>query len=165
MGVDRFRTPATRPGSGRASAGYPPGMAPPGRMQLVRRGFEVYNESGPSAFLDYLVAAELMHPDFLFFIQEDLPNGGEWRGVDGFGRMAASWLEAWEEFEVQPRDVAEVSEDRILVTVRQRAVARGSGLEIDGEFFYVFAFGDGRLEQIRLYRDRGAAELAAGGTG
>ena len=131
------------------------------RIELVRRGFEVYNEAGPSAFIDYMIRVDLLHGDFLFHIQEDLPNGGDWVGIDGFNRMTELWLEAWEEFDVDPHEFMPVGEDGILIPVRQRATARGSGMEVEGEFVYVVLFRDGKVEQMHLYGDREQAERAA----
>jgi ketosteroid isomerase-like protein len=128
------------------------------RIELTRRGFEVYNESGPGAYIEYLDRRELIHPDFLFHIQEDLPNGGDWRGVAAFHRMSEIWLEAWGEFKVLPREFIEVDEEWLLVAVEQRAVARGSGIEVSGDFFYVLRFKDGKVAEQRLYSDRAEAE-------
>ena len=130
-------------------------------MEVARKVFEVHNEQGPDAVIDFLVRVERIHPDFLFHVQEDLPNGGDWRGIEGYTEMARSWLEAWAEFQVEPHEFIEVTEESLLVPLMQRAVARGSGIEVAGEFFYVLIFTDGKIEQIRLYSDRGQAERAA----
>ena len=130
-------------------------------IELIRRGFQVYNEAGPSAFIDFLVREDAIHPDFVFHIQEDLPNGGDWPGIEGFNEMTRSWLEAWEEFKVEPHEFIEVGDESLLVPIRQRAIARGSGIEVAGEFVYVIIFRDGKVVQTRLYSDREQAERAA----
>jgi ketosteroid isomerase-like protein len=130
-------------------------------IELLRRGFRVYDEAGPSGFADYLAREDLIHPDFLFHVQDDLPNGGDWAGIEGFQEMSRSWLEAWEKFSVEPHEFIEVGEEAVLVPLTQTAVAKGSGIEVAGEFFYVIHFRDGKVEQIRLYSDREQAERAA----
>jgi ketosteroid isomerase-like protein len=130
-------------------------------LELLRRGFQVYDEAGPPGFVDFLVREDAIHPDFLFHIQGDLPNGGDWPGIEGFKEMSRSWLEAWKEFRVEPREFIEVGAESVLVPIRQTAVASGSGIEVAGEFFYVVLFRDGRVEQIRLYSERERAERAA----
>jgi hypothetical protein len=130
-------------------------------IDLARRGIQAYNDTGPSGFLDLLVREDAIDPDFLFHVQDDLPNGGDWPGIEGFNEMTRSWLEAWEEFKVEPHEFIEVGEDSLLLSITQRAVARGSGIEVAGEFFYLLIFREGKVEQMRLYSDRERAERAA----
>ena len=129
---------------------------------IVRRGLEVFNGEGTEAFLDFLAANDLMHPEFTFHIQEDLPNGGAYEGPDGFRSMAAQWLEAWREFDVVMREIVRGGDERLLVPVEQRAVASGSGVEVSGEFLYVFVFEAGRVREIHLLADRDLANRTAG---
>ncbi len=131
------------------------------RVEIVRKGFDVFNRQGPQAFIDFLTSRDMIHADFLFHVQRDLPNGGDWRGIEGFHRTMQSWLEAWEEFEVIPHEFAPLDDDSLIVPVRQRAIARGSGVEVSGEFCYAIIFGDRRIAEVRLYADRGRAEAAA----
>ncbi len=130
-------------------------------IDLARRGIQAYNDTGPSGFVDLLVREDAIDPDFLFHVQDDLPNGGDWPGIEGFNEMTRSWLEAWEEFKVEPHEFIEVGEDSLFISITQRAVARGSGIEVAGEFFYLLVFREGKVEQMRLYSDREQAERAA----
>jgi ketosteroid isomerase-like protein len=136
---------------------------PESNIELTRQGFRVFNEGGPEAFLEYLSAEDLLHPEFVFYIQEDMPNGGEWRGADGFREMSRHWLEAWKEFSIRPVEVTESPDGHVMMEVEQRAVARGSGMEISGRgFFYVAVYRDGKIAEMHLTNDRGrAARLAA----
>lgn len=129
-------------------------------VDLTRRGFRAYNESGPAAFIDLLEREKMIHPEFMFHVQEDLPNGGDWPGVEGYTEMTRTWLEVWDDFEIEPHEYIEMG-DALLVPITQRAVAHGSGIEVTAEFFYVLLFTDGKLEQVRLYSDRELAEQAA----
>ena len=133
--------------------------------EMIERVFRAYNEGGPTAFIDVMTKADALSPDFVMEIQDDLPNGGEWAGAEGFAEMARLWLEAWKSFEVQPGVPARVGDDRYLVPVRQRAVARGSGIALDEPFVYALTFDDGRLRRVGLFKDRDLAErsLSSGG--
>lgn len=134
--------------------------------ELIRPGFDAYNEKGPEGFLDWISAEDLMHPEFVFHIQEDLPNGGEWKGVEGFREMSRLWLEAWAEFSVKPVDSSEGPEGQVLLEVEQHAVARGSGLELDAPgFFYVVLWRDGKVTDMHLLNDRDRATELAGLSG
>jgi len=130
-------------------------------VELARRGIEAYNRLGPSGFIDFVVREHAAHPDLLWHIQEDLPNGGDWVGFDGFEEMSRSWLEAWESFSIEPGEFIEANDDAVLVPATQRAVARGSGIEVEGQFFWVLLFRDGKIAQLHLYVDRTLAKCAA----
>jgi hypothetical protein len=77
--------------------------------------------------------------------------------------MVRDWLEAWSEFTIHPREIEELDEDRYLVAAEQEAVARGSGIEMKGEFFYTVTFRDGKVIGTGLFADRAAAERKSAG--
>ena len=104
----------------------------------------------------------LVHPGGYAFIQEDLPNGGRWDGREGFEAMLREWREAWERFGWELLELEEHG-DRALTRVRQHGVARGSGMEIDMELYYVWGARDGKIGLWHLYVDREQAEAVARG--
>jgi ketosteroid isomerase-like protein len=135
----------------------------PSNAELTSRGFQTFNEGGPEAFMEFLSSEGLLHPDFAFHIQEDMPNGGEWRGVEGFRELMRHWLEPWQEFTIKPLEVTEGPEGDVLMEVEQRAVARGSGMEISGRgFFYVVIYRDGKVAEMHLVNDRRRAAMLVG---
>jgi ketosteroid isomerase-like protein len=129
-------------------------------LEPTKRGFEEYNRAGPSGVIDYMIRLDRLHPDFFFFVDDELPTAGTYRGINGYTRVTTEWEEAWSSFKIHPKEFIEVDEDRILVVVDQEAVARGSGVEVAAEFFYVLIFKDDRIEQMRLYDDRAKADSA-----
>jgi ketosteroid isomerase-like protein len=134
--------------------------------ELIPEFFAAYNEGGATGFIDYLVERDALHPDLVMEIQRDAPNGGQWRGPEGFRDMSRRWLEVWEEFEILPEeDPIEVAEGRYVVPVRQRVVARGSGLEIEESFIYTVEFAEGRVWRIGLFVDRPRADRYLAGEG
>jgi ketosteroid isomerase-like protein len=129
-------------------------------LELAKKGFEEYNRSGFMGVIDLMEELDRLDPDYLFHIQEGLPTAGTYHGVEGYKKVTTEWDEAWSSFTIEPTEYIEVDEDRILVPVRQQAVAKGSGLEVEADFFYVFIFREGRYWQMHLYYDRAAAERA-----
>ena len=132
------------------------------QKELARRGFERYDEDGADGFLEFLEEENALAPDFLCHVQDDLPNGGDWLGIEGFREMTRTWLEPWERFSVSPHEYVEISDQALLVPVRQEAVAKGSGIEIGAEMIFVLLFQDGRISQVRIYAERERAEREAG---
>jgi len=122
-------------------------------IELIRAGFERFNEGDVEGLLAQ------MADDVEVFVQEDLPNGGHWDGVDGFREMSRTWTEAWDEFTVEPLEF-EAGPRNVLVRVRQHA--RTGELEVEGDFFYVFGTADGKLVLWHLYNDEARAREAAG---
>jgi ketosteroid isomerase-like protein len=133
--------------------------------ELIERSLGVFNEQGPQGWVDFLSGKEMLHPEFAFHIQEDLPNGGEWRGVDGFMEMARLWNEAWKEFTVVPQGTTVGPDGQLFMEVEQQVVARGSGMEIASGFFYVIVFRDGKIAEGHLFNDRQQAARTAGLSG
>ena len=127
--------------------------------QELSAAFDAYNADGPGGFIEHLERDDALHPDFLAHVQEDLPNGGDWRGVEGFNQMTSTWLEAWDTFTLSPHEFVEVGQGAVLVPLTQAAAARG--MELAGEFFYLFLIRDDKLAQAHIYADRERAERAA----
>ena len=72
-------------------------------------------------------------------------------------------LEPGELIELDHHEAIETGPGRYMVLVHQRGVAKGSGMEIGGDFFYTIRFEDGRVRAIGLFGDRGQAEAALAG--
>lgn len=119
-----------------------------------------FNNGGAEGYFSFLRGHDALHDDFVMYIQDDLPNGGEWKGEDGFRRMVDLWMEAFDEFEIKPSDPIEMGAGRYLVPVRQRVVAKGSGIELEADFFYAVEVDAGLHRRIGLYSERGLAEEA-----
>jgi hypothetical protein len=136
--------------------------------ELVRDGFGTFNRDGPAAFVDYLKRVGAWDDGFEMELQADAPNGGVWKGEEGFREMIRTWMEAWEEFEIFPGEPIPVTPDRFLIPVRQRVVARGSGMELESDFFYTLEMAGGRVRRMGLFIERSLAEehlgTAAGGS-
>jgi hypothetical protein len=133
------------------------------KADFVRRGLVVFNEQGPEAWLEYAAEEDRLHPEFVLRIQEDLPNGGEWRGADGFREANRHWFEAWDEFSITAIEETEGPTGDLLIQVEQRAIARGSGMEISGSgFFYVFLYLGEQLAEMHLVTDRERAMKLVG---
>src|SRR5262249_39215420 len=139
------------------------GAVPKSRSELILPGFDAYNAGGAEGFLEWISEEDLMHPDFTFRIQEDLPLGGEWRGAEGLRETLRAWHDAWAEFSIEVLDSTEGPDGQVLLEVEQHAVAKGSGLELNQPgFFYVALFRDGRIAEMHLLTDRERARELAG---
>jgi ketosteroid isomerase-like protein len=126
-------------------------------VDLTRRGFEAYNAG------DYEGVVALLHPDVELYADDELLNGGSYSGHDGFMQWSAEWLEAWDEFRIEPRAIETTGEHAILVDTHQVARGAGSGIDVEMDVFWAFEARDGTLRRMHLYANRERAVEAIEG--
>ena len=125
---------------------------------LILGAFEAFNRDGAEGFLGHLSERDALSPDFTIEIQHDAPNGGIWEGPEGFREMLRIWLEVWDEFELHPQEPEELAPGRYVIPTRQRAVAHGSGMEIDALYCYTVELDEGVVRRFGLFTERDLAE-------
>lgn len=128
------------------------------RGEEILGALRAFNRLGADGFLDYLAERDRLAPEFAMTIQRDAPNGGVWEGKDGFRKMSEVWLEAWEVFELNPDQPIEIEPDRFVIPTRQRAVVKGTDMELEELFFYTVRYADDRWAEIGLFNEREKAE-------
>jgi ketosteroid isomerase-like protein len=124
-------------------------------VEIVRRGFEAFARGGPEAL------AEFWDPEVEVGVPPDLPQAGTYRGREGVLAWMSDWSEAWDQIEYTPEEIVG-SGDTVVVTVLYDGVGKGSGLRIDGRFWYLIRLRDGKIIYLHLYGDRSEALEAAG---
>src|SRR3954464_15024175 len=117
-------------------------------IELTRRGFEAYNAG------DYEGVVALLHTDVELHADDELLNGGDFHGHEGFMRWSAEWLEAWDEFRIEPRSIETFSEHAILIDTHQVARGAGSGVGVEMDVFWAFEARAGKLSRMHLYAAR-----------
>jgi ketosteroid isomerase-like protein len=84
-----------------------------------------------------------------------------YRGHEGIRRFIANLADAFEWIEVERSDVVQ-DRDRAVITNRFRACGRGSGVEVEQQFFVAMKGEGGKLTSWRLLDSRSAALRAVG---
>jgi ketosteroid isomerase-like protein len=126
-------------------------------IEMLRRAWTSFVDRDISG-LDYL------HPDVEFEVgPETLPDGGVFRGLEGFREVVTQWASAWAEYHQEPREFIDLGDDRAIVVAHTTGRSRGTGLEFEMDTFYVYEFADGRIRRISTARDRAHALRLAGG--
>ena len=123
-------------------------------IELTRRGFEAFNRGDIAGLTD------LFAKDVTIHSSPELPNSGDFEGHDGFLEWAQAWLEAWETFQIEMRDVTVIG-DAVVASVHQVGSGRGSGLQVEMDLAYLFRFRDGKVIGFELHPDRERALKAA----
>ena len=105
----------------------------PGDVEAVRRVYAAFNERAADR------AAELISPEFSFVSEFDALFGRSYRGHSGFRQYLHDLAEVFATFHVDLLR-AEAVRDVVLVAYRERAIGRGSGIEIDADGCEVWYF-------------------------
>ena len=125
-------------------------------LEVVRRSFEAFAREGPEAVVDF------WDPDIELWMPSGLIQaGGTYRGHAEVLDWMRDWAEAWEEIDYTAEEFTGAG-DTVLVSVLYDGRGKGSGVRVEGRFWYVFKYHNGRLWRWELYPERAQAHEAAG---
>jgi ketosteroid isomerase-like protein len=122
--------------------------------QLFRDALDAWNRNDVAGVL------ALLDPAIESRVSPELMNAGTWRGLEGFGEMAAAWEEAWGESVYELIALETPDDDHVVAEVHQRATGAQSGVPVELTVFYLLEVADERAVRLHIYADRGSA-LAA----
>jgi ketosteroid isomerase-like protein len=132
-------------------------------VDLVRRGYELFNEGGPEAlFVAGIWSRELEYD----FSPSEIPGLGVYRGHD---EVRAFFEEDWfaafpfEEWEVVLDQLVDHG-DQVIAVHRQRGLGASSGVAAELEQGIIFTVRDGKIVRGEIYGDPEKAFEAAGVT-
>ena len=86
----------------------------------------------------------------------------EFRGVDGLRQGWGVWMEAWDEFRVEVKDVIDAGNGQVLTLGSAVGVMRGTGAELPQEVAVLCRVEDGLIIQVGYYLDQAQARRDAG---
>jgi ketosteroid isomerase-like protein len=124
-------------------------------LAVAREGLEDFRRGDIDAFL------EKLDPDVEIYSPPDRANPAHYRGREGWLRWTRDWLEAWESFEFVDETFEPVGEHHVVMTIVQRGVGKGSGVEVEMPAYYMLEYRDGLATRVHLYPDREQALGAA----
>lgn len=113
---------------------------------------EAFNRGDVEAIL------AMLDRDVEVFSHADTGNEGRYRGHDGYLLWLESWLEAWDEFRIEVREVEPVDDETVLAITDQAGRGQGSGVVVTrGGITFAFTIREGLVTRIGLYLDRETA--------
>jgi ketosteroid isomerase-like protein len=124
-------------------------------VELVRGILDDLAEEGLES------AVELFDPEVEVYSTEALANAGTYHGIGGVLRWAERWFDAWEEFEINPVLFEPVGVRHVVVSCRQVARGRASGVPVEMDATYLAEISAGRVIRFHLYATRADAIAAA----
>ena len=88
-------------------------------------------------------------------------EGGPSQGRSAIRDNLERWNSAWAESEGTAEEFIDAG-DRVFVSAHFRGRGRGSGIEVDARFYYVYTLRERRIVRVDEFSDRAAALEAAG---
>jgi len=133
-------------------------------LASIQRFYDAENEFVKAAPTerDITIMLRELRPDVVVSVPDSLPNGGTWRGHDGFVQLFDAVTEHWQEFEVVYNETRwhQIDDQRVLTEGRLRAVLRSNGFRVDMPVVSLFTFTrEGMSHLDHYYKD--TATIAA----
>jgi ketosteroid isomerase-like protein len=123
-------------------------------VEIVRRIYEGWAQG------DFSVGSDVLAPDFEWRQSRHAVEPGSVRG-SGVGDALRNLFEVYESFRIEAEEYIDLG-DKVVVVARSRGRARGSGMDMNQRFAYVWTVRDGQLVRNETFVDRASALEAAG---
>jgi ketosteroid isomerase-like protein len=115
-------------------------------VESLRRGYEALNRG------DLSVVLELLDPDIEWHEPAPSPEAGSYRGRDSFERFLRGWRDSFDDFRVEPEQVAERG-NRLIAIVKQTGRGRASGVSVEVRLAHVWTVHQGRAVRWEAVAD------------
>jgi ketosteroid isomerase-like protein len=123
-------------------------------VELIRQGMEHLRRTGEPRWED-------LHPQIEMH-DHDIPDGGPYRGHDGWRKWEADFGEAWDSFSTEPQDYMDAGDGRVVVVARVSARGRGSGVSVEHLDGILWTVRGGKVVRLDYYHSPAEALEAAG---
>jgi ketosteroid isomerase-like protein len=126
-------------------------------IALIRRAFEAYTAG------DIETVLGLCSEDIVITQAPEVPGvAPQQHGHDGVMEAFGLWPEQWDDFHIEIEGIVADPGEYVAVKTRQSGRGKQSGVEVVGEFTFVFAVRDGKIAEWRIFVDEGQAMTALG---
>jgi uncharacterized protein len=129
---------------------------PSDAFELVRRTIERFQEGDRSHWRSVFAEDVVWDPS-----GDETGLFGTYRGHEGLEAFFKQWLGTWDDYWVEHSEIIDAG-DSVVVVFRQRGRGKGSGIEVDREFYGVYDVRDGKITHYRQFASRAKAMEAAG---
>jgi ketosteroid isomerase-like protein len=115
-------------------------------LELLRRAWDTFVRRDPAGleYLDDDIEWELG--------PEVLPDGGVFRGREGYRQVIQQWGGAWDEYRLEPVEFIDAPGNRVIVVTHQSGRSRATGITVENQPVYLYTVADGRITRIQHVR-------------
>ncbi len=99
-----------------------------------------------------------MAPEFEWHQHAEAVEPGSHRGA-AIGGAIGKIFEVYENFRVEPEEYVDAG-DKVVVIARIQATGKGSGVELDQRYSFVWTVRGGKLAEVAVFLNRKALEAA-----
>ena len=125
-------------------------------VEAVRAIYERFSEG------DFRASVDLFDRHVLYLMTPDAPEADEdYVGVEAVATATRRLFETWADLTMDAEELI-VAGDTVLVSVRQRGVARISGVPTEAHYFTLWSFRGRKVIRIENFPERAQALEAAG---
>jgi ketosteroid isomerase-like protein len=132
------------------------------RAVLQGAQFALEEDGDLGASFDLGVAAGVIAADAKLEPARELAGVTSYRGREGFVEFMRTWTEDFEGWSVEVERAIDVSDDLLVVVLRQTGTGKGSGVPVALSHGAVFDIQGGCVTRIRLFLEPAQALEAAG---
>src|SRR5512132_2413955 len=124
-------------------------------VEIVRQMYDAYYSGDAEVALDYF------DPDVVVDASKGRPDLGIGHGREQVRRVVTSWVGTWDEFHEEIEEMRDLG-SRVLVLTVQHGRGRGSGVEVEARYTFLYDVHGGKITRMALYGELGEALEAAG---
>jgi len=126
-------------------------------VEIIREFIDAFNRR------DYPACLDAIDPEVEWHPPPDIPNAAVAVGRDALIANFQDWFGAWEDYRSVPEEILEGADDTVVVSTRESARGKGSGIEFASRrIFGVFQVRDRKVVRQQAFVDRAEAFRAAG---
>jgi ketosteroid isomerase-like protein len=85
-----------------------------------------------------------------------------YHGQEGLLKVISDWTEVFDEFVMTAKDFVDAGNDKVIVRVHQKPRGTESGAALEGDFWFVYTVGDGKLVRLDMFNSKSEALEATG---
>ena len=127
---------------------------PSENVEAVNRIYEGWERG------DFAKAVPEFASDVVMVIDPEIPDAGEYRGLEGIRAYTIGFLQAWDTLTIAPKSIDDLG-DKILVEVEQTGVGKDSGVPVTLNYFHLWTLRDGSVVRLdSILREERALEAA-----
>src|SRR4051794_37680825 len=112
-------------------------------VEVVRQIYDGWSRG------DFSVGTSLMAPEFEWHQHAEAVEPGSHRGA-AIGGAISKIFEVYEDFRFVPDEYIDAG-DKVVVTARAQATGRGSGVELDVRYSFVWTVRRGKLADLTVF--------------
>jgi ketosteroid isomerase-like protein len=126
-----------------------------GNVEVVQGILAQWAEGNLGAAVDHF------DPHVVYVVDPGFPESGVSLGPQGVRDFMLRFLSQWEHYAIESRGV-QTAGDTVIAQIVQHGKGRTSGVDIDGEAFFLFTFRGAKIVRMEILLDREEALQAAG---